>query len=450
MARSDAILKRLLQLHPKIMDLSLDRMLRLLEQLGNPHLRLPPVVHIAGTNGKGSTLTYIRAGLEQAGYAVHAYTSPHLIQFHERIYLGQPGQGALIGEDDLCALLLECEAANDGAEITFFEITTAAALLAFSRWDADLCLLEVGLGGRLDATNVIAAPALTVITPVDLDHQAYLGDTIESIAAEKAGIMKRQVPCVLGPQSDPARAVMEARAQEVHAPLVIANQDFQAYEEHGRLIYQDDAGLLDLPLPGLVGRFQLENAGTAIAALRALNGFDITEKHIEQAVSQATWPARMQLLEAGPIAAMLPEGSEIWVDGGHNASAGRAVASALADLEERVSRPTVLVLGMLASRTPSDFLKPFEGLVTTIIATPILDEPNAMSAEDLAAACVEAFDIEVKIAASIEDAVSQAAEDGAPVRVLVSGSLYLAGHVLALNSGMAKVGPSGASIIPER
>ncbi|NNF77359.1 MAG: bifunctional folylpolyglutamate synthase/dihydrofolate synthase, partial [Rhizobiales bacterium] len=306
MARSDAILRRLLQLHPNIIDLTLDRMLRILEQLGNPHLSLPPVVHIAGTNGKGSTLTYLRAGLEAAGYAVHAYTSPHLIQFHERIYLGEHGQGGLISESDLCEVLLACEAANDGAPITFFEITTAAAFLVFSRRKADVCLLEVGLGGRLDATNVVASPALTVITPVDLDHQAYLGDTIESIAAEKAGIMKRQVPCVIGPQTDAARAVMEARAQEVHAPLVIANQDFQAYEEHGRLVYQDDAGLLDLSLPNLAGRFQIENAGTAIAALRALDGFKIKEKHIEQAVSTATWPARMQLLDQGPIAAMLP------------------------------------------------------------------------------------------------------------------------------------------------
>ncbi len=449
MARSDAILRRLLQLHPKIIDLTLDRVMRLLGQLGNPHLALPPVVNIAGTNGKGSTLTYMRGGLEAAGYAVHAYTSPHLIQFHERIYIGQPGQGELINEEYLCELLLECEAANDGAQITFFEITTVAAFLAFSRRKADICLLEVGLGGRVDATNVIASPALTIITPVDLDHQAYLGDTIESIAAEKAGIMKRQVSCVLGPQPDAARGVMEARAQKVHAPLVIANQDFQAYEEHGRLVYQDDAGLLDLPLPNLAGRFQLENAGTAIAALRALDGFNINEKHIEQAVSEATWPARMQLLDQGPIAAMLPDGSEIWVDGGHNASAGRAVASSLADLEERVSRPTVLVLGMLASRIPQDFLKPFEGLVSTIIATPISDEPNAMSAEDLAAAIGE-FDMDVKIATGVEHAIALAAESGNPVRVLVSGSLYLAGHVLALNSGLAKVGPSGASIKPER
>ena len=449
MARSDAILKRLLQLHPKVMDLSLDRMHRILEQLGNPHLQIPPVVHIAGTNGKGSTLTYLRTGLEAAGYAVHAYTSPHLVRFHERIYLGGPGQGELIDEEELCALLLECEEVNDGAAITFFEITTAAAFLAFSRCRADICLLEVGLGGRLDATNVIDAPALTVITPVDLDHQAYLGDTIEAIAAEKAGIMKPQVPCVIGPQSDAGRAVMEAVAEKVHAPLVIANQDFQAYEEHGRLVYQDDAGLLDLPLPALAGRFQLENAGTAIAALRALDGFALSEKHVEQAVSQASWPARMQLLDQGPIAAMLPEGSEVWVDGGHNASAGRAIATSLADLEDRVSRPTVLVLGMLASRTPADFLAPFEGLISSIIATPIDDEPGAMSAQELAAACA-GLDMDVQVASDVEHAVRLAGSSGEPVRLLVAGSLYLAGHLLALNAGMAKVGPSGSPIRPER
>ncbi len=449
MDRSDAILRRLLQLHPKIMDLSLERILRLLAQLGNPHQALPPVVNIAGTNGKGSTLAFMRSGLESAGYAVHAYTSPHLVQFHERIYIGAPGEGAHISEDDLCALLLECEAANDGAQITFFEITTAAAFLAFSRRKADICLLEVGLGGRVDATNVVDTPALTVITPVDLDHQAYLGDTIEEIAGEKAGIMKRQVPCVIGPQTDAARAVLEAKARQVHAPLVISNQDFQAYEERGRLVYQDDAGLLDLPLPSLPGRFQIENAGTSIAALRALDGFTIKEAHIERAMVEAAWPARMQLLEHGHIVSLLPEGSEVWVDGGHNASAGRAVASSLADLEERVPRPTVLVMGMLASRTPGDFLKPFEGLVSAVVATPISDEPNAMSAEDLAAACT-AFDLDVKTATSVEDAIGLAGEGGEPVRVLVCGSLYLAGHVLALNSGVTKVGPSGASIKPER
>ncbi len=449
MARSDAILKRLLQLHPKVMDLSLDRMHRILDQLGNPHLQIAPVVHIAGTNGKGSTLSYLRAGLEAAGYGVHAYTSPHLVRFHERIYLAGSGQGELIGEEELCALLLECEEVNGGQAITFFEITTAAAFLAFSRHRADICLLEVGLGGRLDATNVIDTPALTVITPVDLDHQAYLGDTIEAIAAEKAGIMKRNVPCIIGPQSDSGRGVMEAVAEKVHAPLVIANQDFQAYEEHGRLVYQDNAGLLDLPLPVLAGRFQLENAGTAIAALRALEGFSLSERHIEQAVSEASWPARMQLLDQGPIAAMLPEGSEVWVDGGHNASAGRAIATSLADLEERVSRPTVLVLGMLASRTPADFLAPFEGLISTIITTPIDDEPGALSAEGLAAACA-GLDIDVQVASDVEHALRLAGSGEEPVRLLVAGSLYLAGHVLALNSGMAKVGPSGSPIRPER
>ncbi|MFO7770024.1 MAG: Mur ligase family protein, partial [Roseovarius gahaiensis] len=265
-ATSDIILDRMMSLHPKIIDLTLDRVWRLLDALGNPQDRLPPVIHIAGTNGKGSTLAMIRAGLEGVGLRAHAYTSPHLARFHERIRLA----GDLIAEDDLTAVLDECYAANNGENITYFEITTCAALLAMSRVEADYTLLEVGLGGRLDATNVLAAPALTVITPVSIDHEQFLGDTLVKIAGEKAGIIKRGVPCIVGPQSDDALEVIEARAAALGAPLIAQGQHWHVFEERGRLVFQDETGLLDLPLPNLPGAHQIENAGAALATLRAL------------------------------------------------------------------------------------------------------------------------------------------------------------------------------------
>lgn len=307
-ATSDVILDRMMALHPKIIDLTLDRMLRLLEALGNPQNNLPPVIHIAGTNGKGSTQAMIRAGLEAAGKTAHAYTSPHLARFHERIRLA----GELISEDDLTAVLDECYAANGGESITYFEITTCAALLAFSRTPADFTLLEVGLGGRLDATNVIGAPALSVITPVDFDHQQFLGETLAEIASEKAGIIKRRVPCIVGPQQDAGLEVIEEVAARHMAPLSVYGQHWHAHREAGRMIYQDEQGLLDLPLPNLPGLHQVQNAGGAIAALRRL-GFD--EAACEGAVTQAHWPARMQRLRHGPLVDAAGE-AELWLDGG--------------------------------------------------------------------------------------------------------------------------------------
>ena len=294
MTTSDAILARLMALHPKVIDLSLERMLRILDALGNPQDRIPPVIHIAGTNGKGSTQAMIRAGLESAGLRVHAYTSPHLAQFHERIRLA----GELISEADLAAALEECEAANGDQPITFFEITTAAAFLAFSRVPADYTLLEVGLGGRLDATNVIDAPRLTVITPVSIDHTQYLGETLAEIAGEKAGILKRRTPCIVAPQDTIAREVIEQKAERLFAPLRIGRQDWDSRREGDSLIYQDDHGLMDLPLPVLPGPHQIVNAGTAIAALREL-GFGRIEARA--AVVEAEWPARMQRLTRGPL-----------------------------------------------------------------------------------------------------------------------------------------------------
>ena len=431
MARSDAILERLWTLHPKHIDLSLDRVERLLSRLGNPQRALPPVVHVAGTNGKGSVIAFMRAALEAANYRVHTYTSPHLVRFHERVRLAGEEDSALISETELCSVLEECETVNNGADITFFEITTAAAYLSFSRRPADIVLLETGLGGRLDATNVIDQPALTVITMVDRDHQEFLGSTIEEIAAEKAGILKPGVTGIIGPQEDAARETIEHLAASVGAPLIIHGQDWQTFEERGRLVFQDMSGLLDLPLPRLSGRFQIANAGTAIAALRALDDFAIGDRDIEHALLNADWPGRMARLSAGHIVDAAPDDAELWLDGGHNPSAADAIATAMADLEERVPRPLVIIFGMLKTKDPIGFLRPFSGLAQKIITITIPDEKDARSAEVLYDVAVsEGFVAEAAV--SLEAAMAATAVDPlVPPRILICGSLSLAGHVLA-------------------
>jgi dihydrofolate synthase / folylpolyglutamate synthase len=431
---SDAILK-----HPKIIDLTLDRMWRILERLGNPQDRLAPVVHIAGTNGKGSTLAYLRAAMEAAGLKVHCYTSPHLVKFHERIRIN----GDLIGDSDLSRLLEECEEANGGEPITFFEITTAAALLAFAREPADYVLLEVGLGGRLDATNVVAKPKLGVITTIDYDHQQYLGETLTQIAHEKAGILKRGVAAVIGPQPDEARAEIERVARAQSAPLLIANQDWQAYEQHARLVFQDEHGLLDLPLPQLLGRHQIDNAGNAIAALRALDDRRISEGHIAKGVRTATWPARMQRLGAGRLWQHVSRDAELWLDGGHNPSAGRALAQAFSDLNDRVSRPLVLIWGMLNTKDAEAFIRHFSGIAHRVVAITIPEEENASSADELAE-IARRCRMSTETAMSIESALSQASQITPAPRILILGSLYLAGHVLAAHSGEAMSQVTGA------
>lgn len=421
MTTSDAILARLMQLHPKVIDLSLDRMHRILAALGNPERRIPPVIHIAGTNGKGSTQAMIRAGLESAGQRVHAYTSPHLAQFHERIRLA----GALISETDLAAALEECEVANDGQAITFFEITTAAAFLAFSRTPADYTLLEVGLGGRLDATNVIGHPRLSIITPVSIDHTQYLGDTLPLIAGEKAGIIKRGVPVIVGPQDPEGRAVIEDRAQALDAPARIARQDWDSYGEHGRLIYFDQRGLMDLPLPNLPGPHQIQNAGAAIAALREL-GYG--EPEALAAVTQAEWPARMQRLTRGPLVDAAGT-CELWLDGGHNPAGGQAVAATLAAMP---ARPTFLICGMLNTKDVAGYMQPLAAQVRHLTAVAIPGEPNTLPAEETAAAAAS-VGIAQDTAADAMDAVRRIAATHPGARILICGSLYLAGQVLRRN-----------------
>jgi dihydrofolate synthase/folylpolyglutamate synthase len=418
---SDAVLERMMTLHPKIIDLTLDRMHRILAALGHPERSIPPVVHVAGTNGKGSTQAMIRAGMESAGKSVHAYTSPHLARFHERIRLA----GELISEPALTALLDECVQANGPDEITFFEITTAAAFLAFSRVPADYTLLEVGLGGRLDATNVVDRPALTIITPVSLDHQQYLGETVREIAGEKAGIIKRGVPCVVGPQTEEGLAAIEARAERLAAPLLVYGQHWQVSEERGRLVFQDENGLLDLPLPNLPGPHQVQNAGAAIMALRHL-GFD--EAACEAAVTSAFWPARMQRLRQGPLVESAPS-VELWLDGGHNPAGGEAIAATLARMPKR---ETFAICGMLNTKDVTGYMRPLAPHLTGLTAVSIPGEKNTLPAEATRDAALAAG-IAADVADSVVAALAAIAARNAGARVLICGSLYLAGSVLREN-----------------
>ncbi len=420
---SDAILTRMMTLHPKIIDLTLDRVWRLLALMDNPQDKLPPVIHIAGTNGKGSTQAMIRAGLESSGAAVHAYTSPHLARFHERIRLA----GDLISEPALIDVLDRCYHANGTDDpITYFEITTVAALVAFAETPADFVLLEVGLGGRLDATNVIDRPAVTVITPVDLDHQAFLGDTLAQIAGEKAGIIKRGVPCVVGPQQDDALDVIERVAARAGAPLFVHGQDWHVNVEAGRLVYQDDRGLLDLPMPVLPGPHQIMNAGAAIAALRVL---DRDEDTCAAAMTHATWPARMQRLTDGALV-KAAHPSELWLDGGHNPAAGAALAATLAGLP---ARPTHLICGMLNTKDITGYLRPLAGQAASLTAISIPDEPATIPADETADFARKAGFEQVDTAPSLQAALAAVTADDPAARILICGSLYLAGHVLREN-----------------
>ena len=439
MALSDAILTRLLSLHPKIIDLSLGRMQDILKKLGHPERKLPPVIHVAGTNGKGSTVAYLRHIMEAAGLKVHAYTSPHLVKFHERIRVA----GELIAEADLSALLEECEQANGGEPITFFEITTAAAFIAFSRTPADYLILEVGLGGRLDATNVIDRPELSVITTIDYDHQQYLGDTLTLIAGEKAGILKRGRPAIIGAQPDEARAEIVRIGERVRSELHIAGQDWQVYEQHGRLVFQDEAGLLDLPMPQLKGRHQIDNAGNAIAAVRRLNDPRIGDAHIAEGVKSTSWPARMQRLGQGALTALVPAEAELWLDGGHNPSAGRVLAQAFSELNDRHSRPLVLVWGMLNTKDVGSFIGCFSGVASRVVTITIPDEENAVPAERLAEAA-RAHGLPAETAQGLEAALRQASLSVPAPRILICGSLYLAGRVLAAHAREEMTKVSGA------
>ena len=410
-----------MDLHPKVIDLTLDRVLLLLKYLGNPQLSLPPVIHIAGTNGKGSTQAMIRAGLEATGKLVHAYTSPHLAKFHERIRIA----GKLITEEALTQQLDTCYEANNGQNITYFEITTCAAMRAFSQVSADYTILEVGLGGRLDATNVVNKPTACIITPIDLDHQQFLGDTISKIAFEKAGILKQGVTAIIGPQHDEAREIIEKQAAKVGATLLIHGQDWHVDVEAGNLVYQDENGRLDLPLPSLPGPHQIKNAGAAIATLRCLK---MNKINCTGAVNDAIWPARMERLQTGSLVDTLPH-NDIWLDGGHNPAAGRAIA---ATLESLPKRDTHIICGMINTKEVEGFLKPISKHCKSLTALSIPDVPNAISEIELMEVG-NGFGLTCFQGKNINQILKNLSELYPGSRILICGSLYLAGHVLREN-----------------
>lgn len=425
-SRTDAILKRLLKLHPKLIDLKLDRELRLLERIGNPQDHLPPVIHVAGTNGKGSTLAYLRAFLEASGKKVHVMTSPHLVRFNERIRLA----GKLVSSRKLNQALEFCEQANGGEPITFFEITTAAALKLFSETKADYLLLETGMGGRFDASNVVERPLGTIITPVDYDHQNFLGNSLDRIAWEKAGILKRGAKAVFGRQRDEGRAVLVREAARLGVTPLIAGEDFDGRAEDGRLVYQDEQGLLDLPPPALAGPHQFDNAALAIAATRHF-GLPVSEADIARGLREVSWPARLQPV-TGTLLQLLPQGSELWLDGGHNAHGAAALSLALKEMQARRPLPLVLIMGLMNTRKPADFLAPFSGMIEQVLALTIPGEPNAHAAETIVEQARQGG-FAARQSSSILNALADAAKLGHPARVVFAGSLYLAGHVLHQN-----------------
>ncbi|MBK1666774.1 bifunctional folylpolyglutamate synthase/dihydrofolate synthase [Rhodovibrio sodomensis] len=434
-AASDRVLQRLMRLHPKVIDLSLDRVWRLLAALGHPERGLPPTVHVAGTNGKGSTLAFLRAMLEAQGYRVHVYTSPHLVRFHERIRLA----GRLIAEDDLIALLEAAERANGEDPITYFEVTTCAAFLAFAREPADVLLLETGLGGRLDATNVLDRPALTAITPIGMDHMQFLGDTLEAIAGEKAGILKPGRPAVFAPQKPRAARVLHDRAAAVGAPTFSHGTDWTYRAHGGGRGFRYDGGRLtgDWPAPSLLGPYQIANAAMALACAERLEGFHVGDAAARTGLARASWPGRMQQLADGPLAARLPAGWELWLDGGHNADAGAVVAAAVDawQADPRSARPLHVVFGMLNSKQPVEFLTPLVARADSLTAVAIPGEQASHTAAESAGFARQAGATRVAEAADVAAALDALARgpDSPPARVLICGSLYLAGKVLALD-----------------
>jgi dihydrofolate synthase/folylpolyglutamate synthase len=429
------ILDRLVALHPKRIDLSLDRLKPLLDALGNPEARLPPTFHVAGTNGKGSVSAMLRAMLNADGKRTHVYTSPHLVRFNERIRLGDDRGGTLVDDRTLADALIRAEEANEGRPITLFEITTAAAFLLFAEHPADALVLEVGLGGRLDATNVVEKPVVSVLTSIGIDHVGFLGPTLGEIAAEKAGIIKRGVPVVSAPQKSEALPPIERHASRARAPLHLGGQDWTVSVENGRLVFQDEDGLVDLPPPRLLGRHQLVNAGVAIAAARVSKMLAAPARALESGMTEVDWPGRMQRLTKGRVVDFAPKEAEIWLDGGHNVDAGEVTAAVMADLEERVSRPLFLIAGMLSTKDPTGYFRSFAGLVRHVFTVRVPGNDAAIEAGALAEAA-ELADLSAEPVSSVKTALRLLAENWRfepPPRILIAGSLYLVGDVLEQN-----------------
>lgn len=427
--KSDALINKLSEIHPKGFDLSLERVTNLLEKLGNPQDKVPPVIHVAGTNGKGSTLAFTRAILEAQGYKVHVHTSPHLVNWHERYRLA----GKLVSDDVLAEAIQRVADANDNKPITVFELLCAVMFLLFSEHEADFSLVEVGLGGRFDATNVIAQPRVCAIAPVALDHQAYLGDTIAKIAFEKAGIIKRKIPVAVGLQEDDARETIEQVASRQFAPIQIARQDFDFYEDATGFVFQDEEGLLDLPMPALAGEHQLANAALAIAAIR-LAKIEVSPKAFAQGMQDVTWPGRLEKLPEGKITKQFNSNSDIWIDGGHNPSAGEAIAAELIRQNQKANRKIILVCGMINTKEPFGYFKPFEALNAEVFTVPVAMSEAGIPPDELADIAKSAG-LATTTCASLEKGIQAAiiASKNENALVLFCGSLYMVGEVLERN-----------------
>ena len=428
---SDTILKRLLALHPKVIDLSLDRMETILQKLGNPERKLPPVIHVAGTNGKGSLLAYLRSILEASGKKVHVYTSPHLVKFAERIVLA----GEVISETKLSELLLECERINGPDTITYFEVTTAAAFKAFAETPADILLLETGLGGRLDATNMVDAPLATAITPVSQDHEQFLGNDLAGIAGEKAGILKAGIPAIFGPQTDVALEVLKSKAASLNAPIH-SHAEGWSCKRLSDLEWEYEGGVLSgvYPHPNLNGLHQIANAATALAVLEKLEGFSFTKNEISKGLTSVSWPARLQRLTQGEMVRTLPTHTEIWLDGGHNEAAAARLSESFSAWNEKAPLPLFMVCGMMANKEQGAFLSHFQPLVSKAVMVGIPGEEGASSAKDLCEVGIRSG-LDCQAADSVEEALNHLYPyiQRAPCRLLIAGSLYLAGTILQEN-----------------
>ncbi|NGO51228.1 bifunctional folylpolyglutamate synthase/dihydrofolate synthase [Allomesorhizobium camelthorni] len=433
---ADREIDRLLALHPKGFDLSLERITRLLDRLGNPQDKLPPVIHIAGTNGKGSAAAFARALLEAEGLRVHVHTSPHLVNWHERYRMAAKGGGRLVDDAVLAEAISRAAEVNRGEAITVFEILTAVTFMLFSEHPADAAIIEVGLGGRFDATNVISRSAASLIMPISLDHQSFLGDRVELIASEKAGIIKPGCPVVIGAQeSGIAQEVLVEVAERLGCPVSIYGQDYLAYEENGRMIYQDQSGLMDLTPPRLPGRHQFANAAAAIATVKVA-GFEIGHRATDRAMASVAWPGRMQRLPQGRLSDLAPEGAEVWIDGGHNPGAGLVIAEALVEQEEKFSRPLFLICGMINTKDQTGYFRAFEGMARHVYTVPVSMSEAGVPNAELAVRAIEAG-LSAEPVSSVANALMLLRdtwdESETPPRILIGGSLYLVGAVLAEN-----------------
>jgi len=424
----------LMEIHPKGYDLSLDRISGLLEKLGNPQYQIPPVVHFAGTNGKGSTIAFTRSILEAAGLRVHVHTSPHLVNWHERYRIGAVDGGTLVDDTTLSNAIERVAQANDGQPITVFEVLSAVTFILFADHPADVCLIEVGLGGRFDATNVMDQVAVSVITPVSMDHEAFLGDTLAKIAFEKAGIIKQSSTVVVGPQQETALEVIERQAGKNLASLQRSGQEFSYALENGRISYQAESHLFDLDLPKLPGSHQVDNAATAITAALSLCekiGHELTNETMNIGIQTAYWPGRMQKLETGKLVDIAPRGSRIWLDGGHNPDAGRVISDYFKVANRSYAYPLVMICGMLQTKDAANYLRQFKGLIDRMITVPIVSSDAGIPADELVKTALDC-ELRAESANSLNDAILKLDPDN-PVTLLIAGSLYLVGDALHKN-----------------